>query len=420
MENLYIKGGRELSGSLEVVTAKNALLPILAGCIISNSNIIIHKVARFSDVIYMTKILESLGCGIKWDGDTLVIDTSCASSYVVKDEFTKKVRSSIFMLGPLISRFGRARVAYPGGCNIGNRPIDLHIKGLKALNVKIEERHGYIYCDGRNMKSGEVHLDFPSVGATENIMMASVMLKGTTIIYNSAREPEIVDLQNFLNSMGCKVSGAGTSTIVINGVDGTLGSEYTPIKDRIVAGTYMIACAMCGGDICLNGANKEHNQALITKLKQTGVKIKCRGESIEVVSKTRPKSISIIDTQPYPGFPTDLQNQILAMQTISRGTSLVVENLFESRFKIVNELTRMGASVTIKDRMAIINGVSKLYGASVVACDLRGGAGLVLAGLVADGYTTIEDVYHIDRGYLSIEEDLCKLGAEIKRCNCET
>jgi UDP-N-acetylglucosamine 1-carboxyvinyltransferase len=261
-----------------------------------------------------------------------------------------------------------------------------------------------------------VHLDFPSVGATENIMMASVMLKGTTTIYNAAKEPEIEDLQNFLNAMGCKISGAGSSTIIVNGVDNVNDCEYTPISDRIVAGTYLIACAMCGGNVRLDNAKKEHNLALINKLRQSGVTLKCRENSIEINAKNRPKSISIIDTQPYPGFPTDLQNQILAMQTISRGTSVVVENLFESRFKICNELSRMGASITIKDRMAIVNGVSKLYGASVVATDLRGGAGLVLAGLTAEGYTTIENVYHIDRGYLSIEEDLCKLNAEIKRC----
>ncbi len=415
MENLYIKGGRELIGSLSVVSAKNALLPILAGSIISGKEVIVRRVALFSDVLYMTKILESLGNKVVTIDDNLIIDSSCADKFVIKDEFTKKVRSSIFMLGPLLSRFRKAKVAYPGGCNIGNRPIDLHIKGLQSLGVKIEERHGYITCDGSNMKSGEIHLDFPSVGATENIMMASVGLRGRTIIYNAAKEPEIEDLQNFLNSMGCNISGAGTSTVVINGVDKFLPCDYTPMTDRIVAGTYLIACAMCGGNIQLKGVKKEHNLALINKLKQTGVIVKSKGDNLEIISKARPRSISIVDTQPYPGFPTDLQNQILAMQTVSKGTSIVIENLFESRFKICNELARMGANITIKDRMAIISGVSKLYGANVVATDLRGGAGLVLAGLVADGYTTIEDIYHIDRGYLSIENDLRMLNADIER-----
>ena len=415
METLYINGGRELYGSLDIVTAKNALLPILAGSIINRGIVEIHQVAKFSDVIFMTKILDSLGCRVQWDDNVLIIDSSSADKYLVKDDFTKKVRSSVFMLGPLLTRFKKAKVAYPGGCNIGNRPIDLHIKGLKALNVKIEEKHGYIYCDGRNMMAGEVHLDFPSVGATENIIMASVALDGVTTIYNAAKEPEIQDLQDFLNSIGARVYGAGSSTMIIEGVKNFHNCSFTPIKDRIVSGTYMIACAMCGGHIRLEGATKEYNHSLINKLHQSGLQIRCEKSAIEVNAKGRPISISMIDTQPYPGFPTDLQNQILAMQTISRGTSVIVENLYESRFKIANELSRMGANITIKDRMAIIKGVNKLYGASVVATDLRGGAGLVLAGLTAEGYTTVEDIYHIDRGYLSIEEDLCKLNAEIKR-----
>ena len=415
METLFINGGRQLNGSLEVVTAKNALLPILAGSIINEDSVIINKVAEFSDVLYMIKILESLGSKIKLEGDTLYIDSSSADKYVVKDEFTKKVRSSVFMLGPLLSRFKRAKVSYPVGCNIGNRPINLHIKGLQGLNVKIEEKHGYIICDGRNMRAGEVHLDFPSVGATENLMMASVRLSGVTTIYNCAREPEIEDLQNFLNSMGCKISGAGSSTITIVGVKNFKKTTYTPIKDRIVAGTYLIACAMCGGNILLKGCEKKYNQALIQKLKGAGADIIEKDNSLQITTKSRLKSIPSIETQPYPGFPTDLQNQVLTLQTISKGTSVIVENLYESRFKICNELFKMGADITLKDRMAIIKGVNKLYGANVVASDLRGGAGLVLAGLVAEGYTTIEDIYHIDRGYLSIEEDFCKLNAEIKR-----
>jgi len=415
METLYIKGGRGLKGSLEIVTAKNALLPILACSIISDKQVTINKVANFTDVNYMIKILESLGCKIWLFGDSVTIDASVADKFIIKDEFTKKVRSSIFMLGPLLSRFRRAKVAYPGGCNIGNRPIDLHIKGLRSLNVKIEEKHGYIYCNGSNMRAGEVHLDFPSVGATENLIMASVRLKGITKIHNAAREPEIEDLQNFINAMGGNVSGAGSSTITIIGVDSLNEINYTPIKDRIVAGTYLIACAMCGGNIRLEGFKKEHNQALLNKLKNSGIILKFNKDSLEIQAKNRPRCITNIDTQPYPGFPTDLQNIILAMQTISRGTSVIMENLYESRFKICNELMKMGADITLKDRMAIIKGVSKLYGANVVATDLRGGAGLVLAGLTAEGYTTIEDIYHIDRGYLSIEEDFCKLGAEIKR-----
>ena len=265
------------------------------------------------------------------------------------------------------------------------------------------------------MTAGEVHLDFPSVGATENIIMASICLKGTTTIYNCAREPEIEDLQNFLNGMGAKIYGAGTSTITIIGVDELKGCEYVPMHDRIIAGTYMIACAMCGGDIVLKNCKKEYNGALIQFLKHAGLEIAENYANLHIVAKSRPESLSVIDTQPYPGFPTDLQNQILALQTISNGTSVIIENMFENRFKICGELMKMGANITIKDRMAIVKGVSGLYGANVTANDLRGGAGLVLAGLVAKGYTTIEEVKHIDRGYLSIEEDFCKLGAEIRR-----
>ena len=319
------------------------------------------------------------------------------------------------MLGPLIARFKHAKVAYPGGCNIGTRPIDLHIKGLQSLNVKIEEKHGYIFCDATNILSGEVHLDFPSVGATENIIMASVFSKGTTTIYNAAKEPEIEDLQNFINAMGGKVCGAGTSTITIEGVKKLHGITYTPIPDRIITGTYLIACAAASGKVCLTNTNPNHNTALISKLKQSGCKMQIKNDKITLEATHRQKSISKIETLPYPGFPTDLQSQILTLQTISKGTSVIIENLFETRFKIYTELTKMGADIIIKDRMALINGVKALYGANVTAPDLRSGAGLIIAGICAEGYTTINDIYHIDRGYLKIENDLNLLGANIKR-----
>lgn len=321
------------------------------------------------------------------------------------------------MLGPLVARFKQAKVAYPGGCNIGTRPIDLHIKGLEALNVKIIERHGYIYCNGENMKCGEVHLDFPSVGATENIIMASVLLDGTTKIYNAAKEPEIEDLQNFINAMGGCVRGAGTSTIEIEGVKKLNSVCYTPISDRIIAGTYLIACACAGGKVELNNTFCGFNTALISKLKQSGCNIKTKSDNIIIEVGLRPKSISKIETMPYPGFPTDLQSQMLTLQTLSRGTSVIVENLFETRFKIYTELKKMGANIIVKDRMAFVSGVENLYGASVTAPDLRSGAGLVIAGMCAKGYTTINDIYHIDRGYLNIENDFNALGADIKRIN---
>ncbi len=415
MESFYIKGGNTLNGCVNISSAKNALLPILAGSIMCGETVVINKCTRFSDVVYMIKILEELGVKVKFDNDSLVLDCQNANKFFIPDHYTKKVRSSIFMLGPLISRFRCAKVAYPGGCNIGTRPIDLHIKGLKALNVKIEEKHGFIYCDAKNMVSGDVHLDFPSVGATENIMMASVFCKGITRIYNAAKEPEIEDLQNFINAMGGKVRGAGTSTIEIEGVKNLHSVCYTPIADRIICGTYLIAAAATGGKIELNGVIPQHNMALISKIKQTGCKVLLKSDKITLETNHKLKSIPKIETLPYPGFPTDLQSQILTLQTISKGTSIIVENLFETRFKIYTELTKMGANIIIKDRMALVNGVKNLFGANVVAPDLRSGAGLVIAGLCAEGYTTINDVYHVDRGYFNIEEDLRNLGAEIKR-----
>ena len=415
MEAFRICGGRKLNGSVEIPTAKNAILPILAGSIMSGGLVVVKNCSKFSDIINMTEILNYIGAKNRFDDRDLHIQAQLADKYYVSEEYTKKVRSSIFMLGPLLAKFRKATVAYPGGCNIGNRPIDLHLKGLRDLNVKIEEKHGYIHCDGTNMKSGEIHLDFPSVGATENLMMASVMLRGKTTIYNAAKEPEITDLQNFLNSMGAKISGGGTSTIVVQGVKVLKGCVYRPISDRIITGTYMIACAMTGGKCAFTNVEKEHNLALIDKLKQAGIKSTYKNNTIVVSSNGKPKSIASIETLPYPGFATDLQSQMLTLQTISRGTSVITENLFETRFKIVDQLTKMGADITIKNRMAIVKGVSKLYGATVSAFDLRGGAGLTLAGLCAEGYTTVEDVYHIDRGYENMEGHLLQLGADIKR-----
>ena len=415
MDTFYIKGGNALSGSVKIPAAKNALLPILAGAIMCEGIVHINNCSNFSDVKYMIKILEELGVKTKYENFSLTADCSKADKFFVPEQYTKKVRSSIFMLGPLISRFRYAKVAYPGGCNIGTRPIDLHIKGLKALNVKIEEKHGFIYCDAKNITSGEVHLDFPSVGATENIIMASVLTKGVTRIYNAAKEPEIEDLQNFINAMGGKVRGAGTSTIEVEGVKKLHDVSYTPISDRIISGTYLIACAATGGKIEISNTIAKHNTALISKLKQSGCKINIKDDKINLEALHKLKSISKIETLPYPGFPTDLQSQILTLQTISKGTSMIIENLFETRFKIYTELTKMGANIIIKDRMAIVHGVKNLFGAKVTAPDLRSGAGLVIAGLCAEGYTIVNDIYHIDRGYLSIEEDLKSLGAEIKR-----
>lgn len=415
MENFFICGGNKLNGELEIKSSKNAVLPILAGCILCDEQIVIHKFPKFEDTKNMLAILESLGAKTLYSDDSVIIDGKGISKYEIPVSLASKIRSSIFSLGAIISRFKKAKVAYPGGCAIGARPIDLHIKGLECLGVKIQDKHGFLYCDGTNMKSGVVNLDFPSVGATENIILASVNLKGKTKIVNCAREPEIVDLAKFLNSLGAKIYGAGTSVIEIEGVDKLKSGEYTPISDRIIAGTYIIATCMCGGKVTLTNVNPDNVFALLTKLKNNCCKLSIKGDKITVSCDKRQKAISKIETQPFPGFPTDLQPQIVAMLSISRGTSIVVENMFESRFKHISELNKLGADIIVKDKTAIIKGVKDLYGAKITSCDLRGGAGMVLAGLVAKGYTTVCDVHHIDRGYYKMEEDLQKIGANIER-----
>lgn len=415
MENFFICGGNKLFGELDIQTSKNAVLPILAGCILCNKEIILHKFPKFDDTLNMLKILESLGAKTKFVDNSVVIDGKDIQYYEIPSDLASRIRSSIFSLGAIISRFKKAKVAYPGGCAIGARPIDLHIKGLQGLGVKIIDKHGFLYCDGTNMKSGVVNLDFPSVGATENIMLAAVCLKGKTKIINSAREPEIIDLANFLNSLGAKISGAGTSVIEIEGVNFLTGGEYTPISDRIISGTYILATCMCGGKVTFSNVNIDNISSLLIKLKNNCCKINIKGDKITVVADKRPKAISKIETQPFPGFPTDLQPQMISMLSISKGTSVVVENMFESRFKHITELNKLGADIIVKDKTAIIKGVPYLFGAKITSCDLRGGASMVLAGLVAKGYTTVCDVRHIDRGYYKMEQDLQKIGANIER-----
>lgn len=414
-EKFLINGGNKLFGEVIVDSSKNAYLPILAGCVLSEGKIVLHKCPNFTDINSMCDILRYLGAKVEKNENDLQIDCDCFNGYCIPTNLASKVRSSIFMLGAILGRFKKAKVAYPGGCEIGARPIDLHIKGLKKLGVKILEKHGYIYCDGSKMSAGTIVLDFASVGATENIMMAAVLTKGITKIFNPAKEPEIVDLQNFLNKLGAKISGAGSDVITIEGVEKLQGNEYTPISDRIITGTYIIACAMCGGDITIKNANPNHNRALITKIDKYACKIECFDDKIKVVSDGRPKSLGKIETQAYPGMPTDLQSQILALQTISIGSCLIIENLFETRFKHVPELIKMGADIHLRDRIAFVTGKEKLYGADVVGMDLRGTASLTLAGLVAEGYTTVYNVHHLDRGYDHFEKALQNLGADIKR-----
>ena len=414
MEKLIIHGGGTLSGHLVLSASKNAFLPILAGSILTDKEVVLHRCPYYSDIFNMCEILEGIGVRIKREDSVLTIDPSNIKEGEVMSCLAKKLRSSIFMLGPLLGRLKKAKVAYPGGCEIGSRPIDLHIKGLEALNVKVTDKHGYLFCDGSNMKGGKVYLDFPSVGATENIMMAAVLTKGQTVIYNAAKEPEVEDLQNFLNSLGAKIYGAGSDIIKIEGVKELHETSYFPISDRIITGTYIIACAMVGGKIEIEGVNPFHISSLIDKLDKTSCKVTTVGDKIKITSEGRHKNFKKIETMPYPGFPTDLQPQIMALAAVSAGTSIIVENLFDARFKHVPELVKMGADIVVKDRTAIIHG-KDLYGAEVSCADLRGGAALVLAGLSGSGYTTISNLQHIDRGYDRIEKDLAMLGADIIR-----
>lgn len=423
MDKFLIKGGKKLGGAARITSAKNAFLPILAGCILCDKPITLCECPEYVDIVNMTKILENLGAKVETscpDGEihnncNLTIDCGNLCSSAISQELASCLRSSIFSLGSILGKQKKAKVAYPGGCAIGARPIDLHIKGLKALNVKIIDKHGYLTCDGSNMRGGVVNLDFPSVGATENIMLAATKTKGTTKIINAAKEPEIVDLANFLNKFGAKIYGAGTSTVTIEGVESLGGGTYTPIPDRIIAGTYLIAALALGGEVEFQNFRPEHNQALLEKVKQTNAKIKIKNNTLYVKIDGRPKAISKVETSPYPGYPTDLQAQMLALQTISKGTSIVVENLFETRFKHVPELVKMGAEITVKDRTAIIRGVEKLYGANIEAADLRGGVALAIASLAASGHSTLSNVSLIDRGYYKFEETFSLLGADIKR-----
>ncbi|MDD4815541.1 MAG: UDP-N-acetylglucosamine 1-carboxyvinyltransferase [Clostridia bacterium] len=415
MDKFYIRGGNKLWGAVKIGCAKNAYLPILAGSILCDGIVKLNKYPKYIDIIHMTEILENLGAKKRIEDNSLLLDMTNLNKSEIPSYLATLTRSSIFSLGAMLGRFKKAKVAYPGGCDIGARPIDLHLKGLSALNVKIVDKHGYISCDGANMKGGTVHLDFPSVGATENIMMAGVLAKGTTRIINCAKEPEIVDLQNFLNKAGAKVKGAGTSVITVVGVSKLDSVEYTPISDRIITGTYVLACTICGGEIELETTNGKHLEALFSKLNNNACKIWSKNDKIIVQSGSTHNAISKIETMPYPGFPTDLQAQMVAMLSTSKGTSVVIENLFETRYKYVGELIKMGADIIVKDRSAIIKGVDKLYGAEVFATDLRGGAGLVLAGLKANGYTKVDNISQIERGYENMEKDLAGLGAEIKR-----
>ena len=416
MEKILVKGGKKLNGEVEISTAKNSVLPIIAASLLCKGTNIIENVPMLEDVFVLCEVLRTLNADVKIDvlNERLIINTENVKDIEPPSELVRKMRASFLIMGPMLSRFGKFRIALPGGCNIGTRPIDLHLKGFTFLGIKINLGYGFVDASAKKIIGNTIYLDFPSVGATENIMMASVFAEGETIIGNCAAEPEIEDLANFLNAMGAKITGAGTDTIRIVGVKELNGVRYKPIFDRIEAGTFMVAAAITNSLIKINGINPEHMRPIIAKLSEMGVILDIDGNSV-IVDATRKLKPVDIKTMPYPGFPTDMQAQIMSLLSVLPGTSVITETIFENRFMHAPELKRMGADIKIDGRSAIIRGVEKLTGTEVKATDLRAGAAMILAGLVAEGNTIINDIYHIDRGYVEIEKKLKGLGADIER-----
>lgn len=417
MEKIIVKGGKKLSGEVNISSAKNSVLPIIVATILCPEEITIKRAPMLEDVEVLCNLLSGLNCDINISKSTeeLRINTENLKQSDADAELMRKMRASFLIMGPMLARFGYCKLSLPGGCNIGSRPIDLHLKGFKALGAEINIGYGYVEAKTTKLIGNRIYLDFPSVGATENIIMAASIAEGTTIIENAAEEPEIWDLANFLNSMGAKITGAGTGKITIEGVEKLSGGEYTPIYDRIESGTFMVAAAITKSIITINGVNEEHVRPLIEKLKECGVTFIDQGDDSFIVDGRGTKKPVDIKTMPYPGFPTDMQAQMMSMLTLVEGLSIVSETVFENRFMHIAELNRMGANIKIDGRTAIIDGVNKLTGCDVKATDLRAGAAMILAGLVAEGQTEIGDIYHIDRGYLNVEEKFRGLGADIIR-----
>ena len=405
----------KLKGRVKINGAKNAALPLLAASLLGTEDIILEDVPKLKDVEIMCEVLSSLGAKVEYlDRNVIKINSADIHKYETSYELMSKMRASFLVMGPLLTRLGKTKNSLPGGCAIGTRPIDLHLKGFRALGATIDVDHGNISAYADRLAGDRIYLDFPSVGATENIMMAAVMAEGETIIDNAAMEPEITDLSNFLNKLGADIRGAGTSTIRIKGVKKLGGARHLIIPDRIEAGTFMVAAAITGGDIIIENEISNHIKPIIAKLKEAGCRVYENGDSIRVIGTEKLNAIDV-KTLPYPGFPTDMQAQFMALMTLCEGTSVAVETVFENRFMHVDELKRMGADIKIDGRSAIIQGVKNLTGAPVKASDLRAGAALVLAGLVAEGVTEIDNIYHIDRGYDGIEEKFANLGAKIWR-----
>lgn len=418
MEAFVIKGGKPLSGNALISSSKNAILPIISACLLSEEESLIKQIPGLDDVSGMCELISNLGANVKVNGRhrKITVSTPELVGFTADYDLVSRLRASFLVMGPLLARAGIAKVAMPGGCPIGSRPVDLHLKGFEAMGATIENGHGYIEarCPDGKLRGASIYLDFPSVGATENLLTAAVLAEGETVIENAASEPEIIDLASFLTKMGANITGAGTDTLVIKGVERVHGAEHTIMPDRIEAGTIMTAAALTGGDITLSNVVPDHLKPVTAKLRESGVEVFENGNEIRVNGIARPTAVDI-KTHPFPGFPTDMQAQLAAYLCFAEGTSMIVETIFENRFMHVNELKRMGAQIRVDGRTAIIEGSENLMGAQVRATDLRAGAALIIAGLAAKGTTEVLDIHHIDRGYEFIENKLQRLGADIQR-----
>ncbi|GAB6181892.1 UDP-N-acetylglucosamine 1-carboxyvinyltransferase [Desulfotomaculum defluvii] len=416
MEKFVIVGGNRLKGSIKANGSKNATLPILAATLLTEGVCTVHQVPRLRDVLVMQELLTYLGAKVTFEGNTMTVDGSKVQPQEISEDLMRKMRASNLVLGPLLGRFGNVKISHPGGCNIGSRPMNLHFKGLNALGATIIEKFGYISAGANQLTGTVIHFDVPSVGATENMMMAGVLAEGTTVLRNAAKEPEIVDLQNFLNAMGARIVGAGTDIIRIEGVKELGSVTHTVIPDRIEAGTHMIAGAITQGDVTVTNVIPEHLDPVIYKLKEAGVQVEVGDDWVRVQGTGQLKAVDI-KTMPYPGFPTDMQSQMMALLSVAEGTSVITETIFENRFKHVPEFRRMGADIYLEGHTAVVKGVKRLTGACVEATDLRAGAALILAALAGEDGTVLSNIAHIDRGYERIEIKYNSLGARIIRVN---
>ena len=415
MQKILVTGGPSLTGEVRISGAKNAVLPILCATLLADGPVEVRNVPKLHDVLTTAKLLQQLGAGVERSEGAMTIDPRGVNSHVAPYELVKTMRASVLVLGPLLARYGDAEVSLPGGCAIGSRPVDLHLKGLQALGADISVDHGFIKASAKRLRGARHVFEMVSVGATENVLMAATLAEGTTVLENAAMEPEIVDLADCLRALGARISGAGTPRITIEGVDTLRGGSHAVVADRIETGTFLVAAAMTGGRVVARNARPDTLDAVLDKLREAGADVMVEGDSIALDMRgRRPRAVDIV-TAPHPGFPTDMQAQLLAMNCIAAGTGIIHETIFENRFMHVQELLRLGADIRVDGHTAVVRGIERLSGAPVMATDLRASASLILAGLAADGDTLIDRIYHLDRGYENIEAKLSGLGAKIKR-----